>query len=271
MSQGRWTEKQGQYLAFIYNYTLIHGEPPAGPDMRDFFGVSSPAVYQMINRLEERGLISRDPGRAFAIEVLVPPDELPRLKDRREATSPKDASEAPVYQIRVTLAGIEPPIWRRVHVPSDITLAELHDVLQAVMGWWDYHLHQFTVGAVTYGVPHPDDWMEVRDERRVRLNAIADEGSRLVYEYDFGDSWEHVLEVERVLEPVPGRRYPVCIEGERATPPEDVGGIWGYELYLEAMQDPDHPEHEEYLEWRGEFDPELFDLRAVNRALRELR
>jgi hypothetical protein len=139
------------------------------------------------------------------------------------------------------------------------------------MGWWDYHLHQFTVGAVTYGVPHPDDWMEVKDERQVRLSEISNEGSQFVYEYDFGDSWEHVLDVERVLEPEPGRRYPVCIEGERATPPEDAGGIWGYEAYVEAIQDPDHPEHEECLGWRGEFDPEAFNLKAVNRALRALR
>jgi hypothetical protein len=267
MSEKQWTEKQGQYLAFIYNYTVIHGEPPAGPDLQDFFGVSGPAVHQMVRRLEERGLISREGGKARTIQVLVPPEELPRLKDRRDTIAPSRVSGGPVYQIRVTLRGIEPPIWRRIQVRSDVTLAELHDILQAVMGWWDYHLHQFTVGALTYSVPHPDDWMDVEDERQVRLREIADEGSQFVYEYDFGDGWEHVLDVEKVLEPGPGRGYPVCIEGQRATPPEDVGGIWGYEVYLEAMQDPDHPEHHDYLRWRGEFDPEAFDLREVNRAL----
>ncbi|MFW6136412.1 MAG: plasmid pRiA4b ORF-3 family protein [Chloroflexota bacterium] len=183
----------------------------------------------------------------------------------------KQSSEGSIYQIRVSLAGIEPPIWRRIQVPGDVTLEELHDVLQAVMGWWDYHLHQFMVEGTHYGVPHPDYAMEMRDESEVRLDEIADEGSRFFYEYDFGDCWQHELKVEQVLEPEPGRRYPVCIDGERATPPEDVGGLWGYEHYVEVMTDPDHPEYEERLEWRGEFDPEEFDLDEVNAALRELQ
>jgi hypothetical protein len=271
MTEKRWTEKQGQYLAYIYNYTVIHGEPPAGPDMRDFFGVSSPSVHQMVRRLEARGLIRRRPGQSRTIQVKVPPDELPTLRDRGEPRQRGKGPAALVYQIKVTLAGIEPPIWRRIQVPGDVTLAGLHDILQAVMGWWDYHLHQFTVRTEIYGVPHLDDWTEVKDEREVRLSQIAHEESQFVYEYDFGDGWAHLLEVEKVLEAQPGQRYPVCLEGERATPPEDVGGIWGYELYLEAMQDPDHPEHEEYLEWRGEFDPDAFDLKDVNRALRRLQ
>jgi hypothetical protein len=271
MSEKRWTEKQGQYLAYIYNYTVIHGEPPAGPDMQDFFGVSRPAVHQMVARLEERGLISRERGKARTIRLLVSPEELPRLKERSDAIAASRVSTGPVYQIKLTLRGIEPPIWRRIQVPADVTLAELHDILQAVMGWWDYHLHQFTVGELTYGVLHPDDWMDVADERRVRLGEVVREGMRFLYEYDFGDGWQHVLHVEKVLELESGRRYPVCIAGQRATPPEDVGGIWGYEVYLEAMQDPDHPEHDDYLEWRGEFDAEAFDLKAVNRALRDLR
>ncbi|MGD2179038.1 MAG: plasmid pRiA4b ORF-3 family protein, partial [Anaerolineae bacterium] len=109
--------------------------------------------------------------------------------------SGKGASGAPVYRIRVTLRGSQPPIWRRIQVPADVTLAQLHDVLQAVMGWWDYHLHQSIVSGVTYGVPHPDYWVDVEDERQVRLKEVADEGTCFVYEYDFGDSWEHILEV----------------------------------------------------------------------------
>ena len=182
----------------------------------------------------------------------------------------RKSSKGLIYQIQVTLAGIEPPIWRRFQVPGDVTLAELHDVLQAVMSWWDYHLHQFIIGETYYGVPHPDYMMEMEDERKVRLDQVAEEGSIFVYEYDFGDGWVHYLKVEKVLEPEPGQRYPVCLEGERATPPEDVGGIWGYEEYVEAMVDPDHPEHEEWLEWRGEFDPEGFDVDEVNATLREL-
>jgi hypothetical protein len=180
----------------------------------------------------------------------------------------RESSGGLIYQIKVTLRGIEPPIWRRFQVRGDATLAELHDVLQAVMGWWDYHLHEFIVQEDHYGVPHPDYMFEMKDESEVRLKDVAEEGSTFIYEYDFGDSWMHDLKVEKIMEPEPGRRYPVCVEGERATPPEDVGGIWGYEEYVEAMADPDHPEHEEWREWRGEFDPEVFDLDEVNSALR---
>ena len=183
------------------------------------------------------------------------------------------AKQVPIYQIKVTLKDSKPPIWRRIQVPCNITLAELHHILQAVMGWWDYHLHQFIVGRTYYGVPSPDyDYMEMRDESQVRLDQIADEGSKFVYEYDFGDSWEHVLLVEKILSPEPGQQYPVCIKGKRARPPEDVGGVWGYSDFLEAIQNPDHPEHDEYLEWvGGEFDPEAFDLDEINAALRECR
>ncbi|MFW6136262.1 MAG: plasmid pRiA4b ORF-3 family protein [Chloroflexota bacterium] len=183
----------------------------------------------------------------------------------------KRRSRSSIYQIHVSLAGIEPAIWRRIQVPGDMTLADLHDVLQDVMSWWDYHLHQFIIEGTYYGVPHPDYMLEMKDESKVRLDKVVDEGSRFVYEYDFGDSWEHLLRVEKVLEPEPGRRYPVCIDGRRAAPPEDVGGIWGYEEYAEVMVNPDDPEYEEYLEWRGEFDPEAFDLDEVNEALRELQ
>lgn len=270
MSEKEWTEKQGQYLAFIYNYRVIHGRPPAEADMQRFFGTTPPTVHQMVVRLTEKGLIAREPGEARTIRVLVLPEKLPLLKERRGEMAKRKSSKALIYQIKVTLRGIEPPIWRRFQVPAEVTLAELHDVLQSVMSWWDYHLHEFIVGEDHYGVPHPEYMFEMKDESRVRLNEVAEEGSELVYMYDFGDSWMHDLKVEKVMEPKPGQRYPVCIEGRRATPPEDVGGIWGYEEYVEAMVDPDHPEHEDYLEWRGEYDPEAFNLDEVNAALREL-
>ncbi|HEC34489.1 MAG TPA: plasmid pRiA4b ORF-3 family protein, partial [Chloroflexi bacterium] len=147
-----------------------------------------------------------------------------------------------------------------------------HHIIQAAMGWADYHLHQFIVGQTYYGRPHPDYGLDMRDERRVRLSQIAPgEGSKFRYEYDFGDGWLHGLLVEKVLEPEPGQHYPVCIKGKRACPPEDVGGIWGYASFLEAIQNPDHPEHEDYMEWIGqEFDPEAFDLDEINAALRTL-
>jgi hypothetical protein len=182
-------------------------------------------------------------------------------------------AEAQIYQIKVTLDDSKPPIWRRILVRGDVTLGKLHDILQVVMGWADYHLHQFIVGQTYFGEPHPDYGFEMHDERRVRLNQIVTgEGFKFRYEYDFGDSWLHNLLVEKVLPPEPGQPYPACIKGKRACPPEDVGGVWGYVYFLEAIQDPDHPEHEHYLEWiGGEFDPEEFDLDAINEALRILR
>ena len=188
-------------------------------------------------------------------------------------TPRRGKSDAPIYQIKVTLEASKPPIWRRLLVRSDVTLAELHQVIQAAMGWAGYHLHQFIVGETYYGEPHPDYGFEMRDESRVKLSHVApDEGAKFGYEYDFGDSWLHQVLVEKVLPPEPGQRYPVCIKGRRACPPEDVGGVWGYEEFLEAIRDPDHPEHEDYLEWiGGEFDPEEFDLDDVNAALRPFR
>ncbi len=179
-----------------------------------------------------------------------------------------------IYQIKVTLKYIRPPIWRRIQVPANITLAKLHDILQIAMGWEGYHLHLFSIGEADYGDPQDDEtgFHSILSEKRYRLNqVIPGEGTRFTYEYDFGDSWDHELLVEKILPPEPGAAYPRCLKGKRACPPEDVGGVWGYAGFLEAIQDPDHPEHEEMLDWiGGEFDPEEFDLDLVNRALRNM-
>jgi hypothetical protein len=177
-----------------------------------------------------------------------------------------------IHQLKITLKGSKPPIWRRVLVPSDTSLPKLHAIFQVVMGWQDYHLHQFTVGETSYGEPDPDGMLNLRNERNVRLNRIAPAAKhRFAYEYDFGDGWDHAVLVEKVLPPEPGATYPVCIAGKRACPPEDCGGIWGYADFLEAISDPDHEEHDSMLEWiGGEFDPEAFDLAEVNRRLRSL-
>ena len=157
-------------------------------------------------------------------------------------------------------------------VPDDITLEKLHYVLQVVMGWDNAHLHQFIVGQTYFGEVDPDFGLDVQDERRFELRQIVTgERFRFSYEYDFGDSWMHKLLVEKVLDPQPGQQYPLCIKGRRACPPEDVGGVWGYDSFLDAIQDPTHPEHEMYVEWVGdEFDPAEFNLDEVNAALRRL-
>jgi hypothetical protein len=185
------------------------------------------------------------------------------------------STKVPIYQIKVTLDDSKPPIWRRILVPNDITLAKLHRILQVVMGWSDYHLHQFIVGGAYIGEPYPDydDYLDMHDERDVTLRQIVSgEKFKFRYEYDFGDGWLHQVLVEKVLPPQPDQQYPLCIKGKRACPPEDVGGVWGYDDFLEAIRNPDHSEHEEYLEWvGGEFDPEEFDLDGVNEVLRALR
>ena len=173
-----------------------------------------------------------------------------------------------VFQLKVTLRGIRPPIWRRVLVPSDLTLLQLHDVLQVLMGWTDSHLHQFEVAGNFYGTPDPELEVERKNERKVRLNEVLHHPKdRMAYEYDFGDSWEHELVLEKIVPRVPKVRYPVVTGGKRACPPEDVGGVWGYGHFLEAVSDSQHPDHEDMVEWSGEgFDPDAFDVGAANRA-----
>ncbi len=180
-----------------------------------------------------------------------------------------------IYQIKVTLADSQPPIWRRIQVKSDITLAKLHRVLQVVMGWTDMHLHQFTILEKHYGVPDEEDvgLTETKDEGKYKLHdLVRGEDSRFSYDYDFGDNWEHELLIEKVLPEEKGVRYPLCLDGARACPPEDVGGTLGYKHFLEVIRNPTHPEHKEFLDWiSSEFDPEEFDVDEVNHILRSVK
>ncbi|MGH9549341.1 MAG: plasmid pRiA4b ORF-3 family protein [Terriglobales bacterium] len=182
-----------------------------------------------------------------------------------------DSGPTQIYQIKITLHGSRPPIWRRLQVKSDITLAKLHRILQAVMGWTDSHFHRFLIQGKPYGIPGQDviSLAGTIDERRYKLEKVGLRATfRFTYSYDFGDAWEHALLVEKVLSPQEGARYPVCMAGERGCPPEDVGGMPGYEAFLAATSNPQHPEHKEYLEWiGGPFDPEAFDVSDINRRL----
>lgn len=177
-----------------------------------------------------------------------------------------------LYQLKVTLLGTKPPVWRRLVVPDNLTLADLHQVLQVAMGWdsvgWDYHLHEFNVNGVAFGDPtHSEGWDGVTDEYQVRLGEVADQGSRLGYWYDFGDDWRHRVVVEKVLDGGAGPVAASCVAGRMACPPEDCGGVWGYEALLEVLADPSHPDYEQMAEWAGEIDPETFDREAVNARL----
>ncbi len=176
-----------------------------------------------------------------------------------------------IYQLKVTLKGVNPVIWRRFQIASTDNLEDVHIALQIVMGWSNSHLHEFVCGRDRYGVPDEDFPSDIKDEIDFRLDQVLkQEADRLVYLYDYGDGWQHEVTLEKILPFEPSTVLPVCLAGERACPPEDIGGIPGYEMFLEAVSDPSHPEHEDMLEWMGDdFDPEHVDLAQINDLLRE--
>jgi hypothetical protein len=189
----------------------------------------------------------------------------------------KPKAKAPtttVFQFKITLLGIKPQIWRRIQT-KDCTLDKLHEHIQTAMGWTNSHLHQFEIGGVRYGDPEllEDGWETPPvNSRRMKLSKIMPKDGRrfrFKYEYDFGDSWEHEILFEGIVPVEKSARYPVCMEGEQACPPEDVGGTGGYEEYLNALTDPKHEEHESFMRWRGPFDPEAFDAGAATKEMRK--
>lgn len=179
-----------------------------------------------------------------------------------------------VYQLKITLRDIRPPIWRRVQVRSDATLGHLHWVIQFAMGWTNSHLHSFSIQGVDYSLPMPDFGLDdyMCDEQPVKLSkVVTGEKFKFFYLYDFGDSWEHEVIVEKVLTAEKDTHYPACIKAKRACPPEDSGGTWGYQELLEAIKDPEHPEHALRLEWLGmSFDPEAAELDEINDLLKTI-
>lgn len=181
--------------------------------------------------------------------------------------------EPAVYQFKVTLKGIKPPIWRRIQVPNDISLHHLHQVIQAAMGWHDNHLYQFDIGGAVFAEPDPGCGPPGGSAEGVALwEVLPGPKAKFLYEYDFGDGWRHEVVLEKVLPPAPEVSYPLCLAGARACPPEDCGGAWGYARLLEIIRNPEHKEYREAVAWLGrKFDPEAFDLEAVNRALEPLR
>jgi Plasmid pRiA4b ORF-3-like protein len=179
------------------------------------------------------------------------------------------------YQFRVTLVESRPPIWRRILVPEG-TLDELHEWIQTAMGWTNSHLHQFQIGKRRYGDPdlletdlYDEKIYSTLDTELAELFDRPRPVKRLLYEYDFGDGWEHKVEFEGRVDAPPRKRPPLCLDGSRACPPEDSGGMWGYEHMLTVVADPSHEEHADYVEWLPEgFDPEAFDPAAATRRMR---
>lgn len=214
---------------------------------------------------------AREPSPASLREM--PEVEFEGARVRRNPYAARTAADA-ILRLKVTLAEIEPPVWRCLLVPAGVTLAKLHRALQDAMGWTNSHLHCFEVAGRRIGmVGVEEDSPELEDERRVRVsNVLPEKGAKLVYRYDYGDDWEHVVEVEDVTSPDHCLSYPLCIAGARACPPEDCGGPFSYGEFLEALGNPEHEEHDQILTWvGGHVDPDSFDVNAVNRLLRGYR
>jgi hypothetical protein len=181
-----------------------------------------------------------------------------------------------VYQLKIVLEDVRPQIMRRVLVPADIPLNALHEVLQVAMGWTDSHLHSFAFGEREFTAHYEEgdlEELDMEDERGVPLSGlITAPKATFTYQYDFGDNWQHIVTLEKVLPPDPNSEYPVCLAGKRACPPDDCGGTWGYAGLLKVLRDPTHPEYRDMRTWVGrKFDSELFDLEKVNKTLRQLR
>jgi hypothetical protein len=175
-----------------------------------------------------------------------------------------------VYQFRIALKDIKPTVWRRIQVPETYTFWDLHVAIQDVMGWFDCHLHQFkmlepvTRAKVDIGIPDEDDDYEILPGWRQKIqDFFSPDNKTAFYIYDFGDNWTHTIFLEQILPREEGIAYPLCTEGERSCPPEDCGGVRGYEEFLDAIMDPCHEKYEEMTAWAGDFEPEYFDRTGV--------
>jgi hypothetical protein len=178
-----------------------------------------------------------------------------------------------VYQFKITLKDIKPAVWRRIQVPEIYTFWDLHVAIQDAFGWLDYHLHEFELmnptEAIIAAIGIPDDtWPSDRQTLPGWKEKIADwlsmENRSSLYTYDFGDNWEHIVKLEKILPRGKGVKYPVCTDGKRACPPEDCGGVWGYRDLLKILKNPDHEEYEDWVHWvGGKFDPEFFDATKI--------
>jgi hypothetical protein len=184
-----------------------------------------------------------------------------------KTVEPKRSGGKRIVSLKVTLRGTRPPVWRRLLMLGEMTLADLHQAIQATMGWHDDHLHAFDIGGQQYGDRHTAD--DVANENRLTLNSLLKSGvARFVYTYDFGDNWEHIIVIEKRAPASEVTLYPACVGGKRNCPPEDCGGAWGYQHLLDILADPAHPERAEQIEWIGEqFDPDEFAIEIADAVI----
>lgn len=176
---------------------------------------------------------------------------------------PKDQ----ILRLRVAIDGILPPIYRKIDVPNTLSFAQLHDVLQIAFDWHNCHLYEFVNGQERIGEEEADiDSSKLLLKERLYLL-----GQKIFYIYDFGDYWEHIIEVEKIFDADLDKFYPACVSGKLNAPPEDVGGMPGFEDFVNAMEDEEHPSHEEFLEWYGEYyDSSFFSRKTVNDQLKKM-
>ena len=272
---GKFREYTAEQAATTLSAALAAPPCPEDPEQVEDVGT-------YLRLLRDRLRVLPEPGAATSIL----PDARPSGKTRRarhpdsgtasarSAPPPERRGAAKIHRVKVTLAGAKPPIWRRLEVPSTTTLADLHEILQAAFEWYGGHLWVFDTPKGEFGIP--DAQLDHGDAARLTLaRAAPKSGSRITYTYDFGDDWEHVIDVEAIIPAGRDLAYPRCTGGRRAAPPEDCGGAWGYADLIETVGDPDHPEHAAMLDWLGvdspeDFDPRHFDVAEVNVALAAL-
>ena len=183
------------------------------------------------------------------------------------------ANAPSIIQLRVELRGTDPDVWRSIRIKTSSTLSMLHKAIQGAMGWTDSHLHQFEKNGLFYGPDYMNEYemdIEYHSERKQLRSVFERPGEWLRYEYDFGDGWTHLIELEYWLPDDPKFKHPICIDGKRACPPEDCGGIRGYENLIEIMSDPENEEFDDMLNWIGRvYDPEQFSIEDANNRLKE--
>lgn len=175
-----------------------------------------------------------------------------------------------IYQLKISLTGTSPLVWRRIQIPGTFSLSELHTIIQLSMGWSGFHLHGFAINGTHFGPRNRDeDTADLEGEEWKPIQTLGPVGSAFRYTYDFGDNWEHDIVVEEILDPTPDKKYPLCLGGEGACPPEDCGGPEAYDRLLKILANRLHPEREEMRAWVGrDFEPTSFDLTSVNARIR---
>jgi hypothetical protein len=236
-------------------------------ELNELYEESGQAAYYALSPHKKRLVAAQQKAAKFFEEEHAGVFSLETPKTSKRPSSTSDL----LFQFKITLVGTKPPIWRRIQV-QDCTLGDLHEVIQVAMGWEDCHMHQFIIGGERYGTPLPDDFnLAVKSEKKLRLSQIVAKSGNKVrfrYEYDLDDVWLHEIAFEEFPDPEAKAKYPRCVAGTRSGPPEDIGGIGGYEEYLEAIADPKHERHDEFMEWNGGWDAEKFSVESVNKALR---